>query len=200
MMCPKCECPLFLDRVKDNGWHGFDHYKCPQCKSHNRHRLLYLLLKDRDNGNMIEYSPVKILKDTFNHFSADFPPRENQETGVVMADVLDDLTQSQFKDNEFDTVICSSVLDAIKDDKKAIKELHRITKDKAFVSVPIFEIEKTIDFDSLLNGNYNHYHRPAIDYVERLSIFKKIDIIKGSDYQDSNKYGLEGEYIFICQK
>jgi len=197
MICPKCNVDLFLDIPKDNGWHYTDYYKCPQCLSHNRHRLLYFLLKDRDNGKMLEYSPVKILKDTFNHYTADFPPRHSN-TGVVVADVCDDLTNSQFKDNEFDTVVCSHVLDAILNEDKAIKELHRITKDTALIAFPMFDMDKTIEYGKLLPENYNHFRKPGKDYIKRFNLFDKVTIV--SSHKEENKYGLQGEYIAICQK
>jgi SAM-dependent methyltransferase len=188
MMCPKCNQKLFLEFPKNNEWHYTDYYKCPECCSHNRQRVLYKLLKDRDNGKLLEYSPAKILQE-FHTMTADFPPRENKVSGVIMADVLDDLTQSQFKDNEFDTVICSHILDAIPDEEKAIKELHRITKHTAFVACPMFDIEKTVEYGELLPGNYNHYRRPGKDYKERFSIFKSVEELTE-----------DGEYILICRK
>lgn len=191
MICPKCSENLILQFTK-NEHNPIDYYKCPKCLSHNRHRLIYLLLKDKENGKMLEYSPVKITKETFNHFTADFPPRVS-ELGVVMADVNDDLTQSQFKDNEFDTVICSHIIDYIKDEEKAIMELHRITKKTAIISAPIFpELEKTIEEPYLL-----HQRKCGLDYFERFNIFNKVEIIKGDDYPE---YGCQGEYIAICQK
>jgi ubiquinone/menaquinone biosynthesis C-methylase UbiE len=155
------------------------------------------LLKDRDNGKMLEYSPVKILKDTFNHYTADFPPRHSN-TGVVVADVCDDLTNSQFKDNEFDTVVCSHVLDAILNEDKAIKELHRITKDTALIAFPMFDMDKTIEYGKLLPENYNHFRKPGKDYIKRFNLFDKVTIV--SSHKEENKYGLQGEYIAICQK
>jgi len=199
MKCPKCNKELYLEFPKNDTWHPCDYYKCPECRSHNRNRLLYLLLKDRVNGYTLEYSPV-IIHQEFVDKSADFPPREEEITDIIMADVLDDLTNSQFKDNEFDTVICSHILDAILDDDKAIKELHRITKGTAFVSVPIFDIPETIEYGMIKPENYKHYRKPNIDYFNKLKIFKSVKIINGSDYKDSNLYGLEGEYIAICKK
>jgi hypothetical protein len=191
MKCPKCNIELEIQFTKDE-FNPIDYYKCPKCLSHNRHRLIYVLLKDKNNGKMLEYSPVKITKETFNHFTADFPPRTS-ELGVVMADVKDDLTDSQFKDNEFDTVICSHVLDSIKEEEKAIKELHRITKNTAIISAPIFEeLEKTIEEPYL-----SHKRKCGLDYFERFNVFSKVEIIKGDNYPE---YGCQGEYIAICQK
>lgn len=44
-----------------------------------------------------------------------------------------------FEDNFFDVIICSHVLEHIKDDRKAIHELFRVLKQKgiAFLQVPI---------------------------------------------------------------
>jgi hypothetical protein len=199
MKCPKCKKDLYLEFPKNDTWHPCNYYKCPECLSHNRNRLLYLLLKDRNNGYTLEYSPVRILQE-FVDKSADFPPRHSHTTEVIMADINDDLTNSQFKDNEFDTVICSHILDSILDDDKAIKELHRITKDTALVSVPIFEIPETIEYGEIKEGNFGHYRKPNIDYFNKLKIFKNVEIINGSDFKNSNLYGLEGEYVAICKK
>lgn len=198
MICPKCKVDLFLDKTKNNEWHPCDYYKCPSCLSHNRNRILYLLLKDRDNGHTLEYAPVRILKE-FVNISADFPPRE-RNSEVYTAELNDDLRSSQFNDNEFDTVICGCVLDAVDDDEAAIKELHRITKKTAFVSIPVFDVEETIEYGKLLPGNYEHYRKPNIDYFNKLNIFKTVEIISGSNHKDALLYGLEGEYVAICQK
>ncbi len=47
-----------------------------------------------------------------------------------------DIYKIPFKDNSFDLVICSEVLEHLQDPKKALSELHRVTKKYIILSVP----------------------------------------------------------------
>lgn len=71
-----------------------------------------------------------------------------------------DVTNLPFKDNSFDVVICSEVLEHIPDDAKAISELVRITKPGRMlaVSVPRFWPEKICWAlsDEYFNANMGH--------------------------------------------
>jgi ubiquinone/menaquinone biosynthesis C-methylase UbiE len=71
-----------------------------------------------------------------------------------------DITKLSFKDNAFDTVICSEVLEHIPEDEKAVKELLRILKKKGTlaVSVPRFLPEKLcwMFSDEYLDVNQGH--------------------------------------------
>lgn len=79
-----------------------------------------------------------------------------------------DITNLPFKDNSFDIIICSEVLEHIKNDTKAIEELIRILKpDKTIaLSVPRFLPEKIC---WLLSKEYSN--------SEHVRIYKKKQII-----------------------
>ena len=51
-------------------------------------------------------------------------------------DFVDDITQSNFKDNEFDLVIMTQTLEHIWDYNKALSELYRITSDYLIIDCP----------------------------------------------------------------
>lgn len=89
-----------------------------------------------------------------------------------------DVTQMPFKNNSFDTVICSEVLEHIPDHKKALSELVRILKPGKVlaISVPRFWPEKIcwILSDEYFNANMGHvriYTKPSlIDLVESFGL------------------------------
>ncbi|MBT3176540.1 MAG: class I SAM-dependent methyltransferase [Desulfobacula sp.] len=71
-----------------------------------------------------------------------------------------DVTRLPFKNSSFDSVICSEVLEHIRDDARAISELVRILKPKKIlaVSVPRFWPEKIcwLLSDEYFNANMGH--------------------------------------------
>lgn len=115
--------------------------RCPQCGSLERHRLYYLYLKKilpKDKLlKVLHFAPEKILTELFksyaniNYLSADLNPKN--------AMVKEDITNISFNNNSFDVVFCSHVLEHIKDDINAMKEVHRILKPEGFaiLQVPI---------------------------------------------------------------
>jgi len=190
MICPKCNETLFLDATKGNG-NPINYWKCPKCKSHNRGRLLYLLLKDRHNGKVLEISPISILQGLFSdHTTIDFPPRHSEHTDVVMAQRNEDLRALSFSDESFDTIICSHVLDAIKEEEIAIKELFRVLRKggSVYILAPIHNIPHTIELET---PEMNHWRICGKDYFDRFDG----EVIIGDDEQ----YGLSGEHLIICK-
>ncbi len=89
---------------------------------------------------------------------------------------LTDVTNLSFKNNKFDVVICSEVLEHIPDDKKAAEELLRVLKNRGIlaISVPRFMPEKICWAlsDEYLNVNQGHIRiykkKPLIAMFEKL--------------------------------
>ncbi len=65
--------------------------------------------------------------------------KSNVEEGIIQADVTD----LQFKDKEFDLVICLAVLEHVFDFQKAIKEIKRVSKNYIYIGVPFIYPEHT---------------------------------------------------------
>lgn len=102
---------------------------CPNCKSLERHRLAYLYFKNETDlfskqSKMLHVAPKYAFRDVFSqmenieYISADLDPS--------MAMVEMDIENIEYPDGAFDVIYCSHVLEHVQDDRKAIKELHRI--------------------------------------------------------------------------
>lgn len=89
-----------------------------------------------------------------------------------------DLCNLPFADNDFDIVICSHVLEHIKDDLKAMREIYRVIKPggEAIIIVPMKDTESTEeDLEATPRerakrfGSSDHFRWYGQDFPERLS-------------------------------
>jgi SAM-dependent methyltransferase len=96
----------------------------------------------------------------------------------VRPDACMSITQTAFPSSAFDLVICSHVLEHVKDDKRAIAELFRITKPGGIAIVPVpvaWNRQATDEREGLtasqraaLYGEAEHVRRYGRDYLDRL--------------------------------
>lgn len=105
----------------------------PSTLSLERHRLMWLFLKDETNFftskeklNVLHIAPEQCFLDIFrkqenlNYLTSDLES--------PIADVKADICDLPFENNEFDVVFCNHVLEHIPDDIKAMQELYRVLK------------------------------------------------------------------------
>ncbi|MGD1908762.1 MAG: class I SAM-dependent methyltransferase [Leptolyngbyaceae cyanobacterium] len=192
--------------------------QCSHCGALERHRLLWLFLKEKTNlfdghsQKMLHVAPESCFESKFkkilgsNYLTADLFSR---------AMVTMDICNIQYPDQSFDAIYCNHVLEHVIDDRKAIREFFRVLRNDgwAILNVPIMR-EKTFEDSSIINpkerlkvfGQEDHVRCYGLDYVERLrdSGFS-VEVINASDLVDDNdaeKMGLtsaSGE-IFYCTK
>jgi len=208
MKCPICsfkgEFRLFKKKDK---WHIEDSWLCPQCLSLNQTRLMWLVYekvrKEFDGGELLHCSPMKCLKEKFiqdfSYISVDLRCRESW-AGVTESDLEQDLRDTCFRDEYFDLIVCSHVLDQIRDDERAIKELHRILRSKgiALIIVPVYPEEKTKLLPEPVLG---HIWRCGYDYFNRLPKYGfMVELIEYSKFQNWEDFGLHGEVLALCRK
>jgi SAM-dependent methyltransferase len=104
---------------------------CPGCGAHERHRGLWLYLRERvglgrEPLRLLHFAPEYALRvpiealEGVDYVTADLDP-----TGV---DVQLDITAMPFADGEFDAIICSHVLEHVSDDRAAMSELARVLR------------------------------------------------------------------------
>jgi SAM-dependent methyltransferase len=155
--------------------------RCPSCGSLERHRLLWLFLQRKTNffdgrrKRVLHVAPEAV-----------FEPRFATVPGIAYhtADLHDphamermDVTDIRHPPGTFDVIFCSHVLEHVEDDRRAMREFHRVLADDgwAILLVPItaehtFEDPSVTDPHERLRlfGQSDHVRRYGPDYVERL--------------------------------
>ena len=197
----------------------------PSTLSLERHRLLWLYLKNETNlfsKDAETSSALRVL-----HFAPEqafykrFKGMKNLEYVTTdlnspLAEVEADICNLPFKDNEFDFILCNHVLEHIPDDTKAMQELFRVLKPGGMGVFQIpQDLSRKITFEddtitdkkerSKIFGQYDHVRVYGRDYFDKLrSIGFKVDEV---DYtstltpEDITKYCLaKGEIIPVVYK
>ncbi len=191
----------------------------PDSMSLERHRLLWLYLKNKTNffKNKLrflhiapEYCFIKIFKSMKNldYVTADlYSP---------WADIKMDVHKIQFNDNSFDVLICNHVLEHVNDDKKVLTEFYRVLKPGGWgiFQVPLDKkLKKTIEDPTItdpkerekLFGQSDHVRMYGLDYKNRLidAGFKVTEdnYINSISPKLIKRYALpKGEIIYLCEK
>jgi SAM-dependent methyltransferase len=147
--------------------------KCPNCGSLERHRLFWLHFVNliwpglpANKKDVLHVAPeqfiAKLLRDhpEINYISGDLMMPE--------AMIKLDLTDIQIWDNQFDVIICSHVLEHITDDRKAMREMHRILKPGGvlLVMVPTYGAE-TYEDPSITSPEERRFHFGQDDHVRK---------------------------------
>ncbi len=125
-------------------------------------------------------------------------------TADLLAENVDDrvdITELRlYEDDEFDFFICSHVLEHVEDDKKALRELHRILKPggKAILMVPIVLSIDQIDEDTNVMDEGERWRRfGQFDHLRLYSKSGFVARVREAGFQ-VYEYGKEafGEELF----
>ncbi len=215
-MCPICG--KHIRTFLPFGLHPRTNAKCPFCESLERHRSLWLFINSRTNlfsGRLtvLHLAPEPCLRTKFSRLSgihyvaADLDPNLR---GINM-----DLQLIPFKNDSFDCILCSHVLEHIPDDQKAMQEIFRILRPGgwAILQVPLDgSRDETIEDISITSpeerervfGQRDHVRKYGQDYKQRLSnagfIVQFDSYIKELRKDIILKYGLSTEDIFLVRK
>lgn len=155
--------------------------QCLHCGSLERHRLSWLFLRTRTDlfdpmpKTMLHVAPQPCLAKRFRahlgdgYLSADLCPDR--------AMVRMDITDIGCPDESLDFVFCSHVLEHVDDDRRAMRELHRVLRrgGQAIVLVPITG-DRTYEDPRITDpgerekafGQEDHVRRYGPDVVDRL--------------------------------
>ena len=155
---------------------------CPSCGSLERHRLLWLYLKNKTN---LFTSHLKVLhiapEPVFQKFFKSMPNLDyiSVDLNSRYAMLNMDITNITYEDCLFDVILCSHVLEHVGDDRKAMRELHRVLKPGgwAILQVPFLSVLETTHEDAniktpdereLAFGLKDHVRTYGLDYKDRL--------------------------------
>ncbi|MDG2475431.1 MAG: class I SAM-dependent methyltransferase [Flavobacteriaceae bacterium] len=218
----------FIDPIDGSGYSKFLSYGynkirknalCPGTLSLERHRLLWLYLKNetnilKSNLKVLHVAPEQIFYKKFKKFS--HWSYLTFDINSPIADIKGDLKSMEFEDESFDLIICNHVLEHIEDDRKALREIYRVLKNNgiSILQVPInINREKTFEDPKITSiserekhfGQYDHVREYGIDYKSRIEevgfIVEMINYTDNLSEDIINKYGLlKNDLIPIAKK
>jgi predicted SAM-dependent methyltransferase len=193
--------------------------QCFHCGALERHRFVWLFFSRMTN--LFDGTARKVL-----HVAPEpcFVSRLEKRVGngYLTADLTDaramvcmDITKIDYPDEYFDIIYCSHVLEHVEDDRKAMREFHRVLKPGgwAIVLVPI-EVEKTFEDSTITDpadrlrmfGQDDHVRIYGLDFVDRLrEAGFTVRVSRVSDLFDSDAAILMGlttasGEIYCCSK
>lgn len=218
----KCHCTVCganLRTFLPGGVKKRPHARCPFCESLERHRLIALFLQretdlfSRNNFHLLHVAPEPFL--------TSFIRRNNRGLRITSLDLSHgrttlrgDLTRLPLRDESFDALIASHVLEHIPDDRGAMRELLRVLKPGGWsiLQVPI-RGEKTYEDFSITDpaerekhfGQCDHVRYYGADYKDRLTEtgFIATDECYARRYDEAriHRYGLMAdERVYFCRK
>jgi SAM-dependent methyltransferase len=158
---------------------------CPKCGSMERHRLQYLVMKtlgdqrDFSRMSMLHFAPERFFRELFSKWFRNYTTADIARTNVNYQLDLRDLP---FKDNSFDCVYASHVLEHIKEDDRALSEIKRVLTPSgiAVLPVPIVSVT-TIEYPKAYE--FGHVRAPGPDYFEKYEkYFATVKTFSSNDF------------------
>lgn len=191
---------------------------CPVCWSLQRHRLVWLFLQQ--HGLLASHASLRLLHIApESALAAKFCAIANVR--YISADLHNphamermDISDIRHADGSFDAVLCSHVLEHVADDRKAMRELHRVLAPGgwALILVPAYD-GPTIEDPTITDpsererrfGQHDHVRIYGLDVTQRLrdagfdvEIYTTEQVASPSDVE---RFGLSpGERLWLCRK
>jgi len=177
--CPVCE--HSFRKFLPYGRVGRGNALCPNCLSLERHRLMWLFLKDKTDffstdKKVLHIAPELCFIDRFEKIHG-----ENYITADIespLAKVKLDVHEMPFEDNSFEVVFCNLVMEHVVDDRKAMSEIFRVLRKGGFaiLQIPLFHPLSEITYEDA----------SITDPKEREKAFGQDDHVRlyGKDYAD----------------
>lgn len=192
---------------------------CPGSLSLERHRLLWLYLKNRTDfftapHKMLHIAPEQCFYKLFKGMkNLDYTTGDYNSP---IADVHFDLHHAPFADNSFDVIFCNHVLEHVEDANQCMRELFRIMKPGGWgiFQVPLDRSrETTLEDKSIVTAEdrekyywqKDHLRLFGLDYKSKLEAagfqVKEDDFVNQLSAEEVDRYRLPaGEMIYFCRK
>jgi SAM-dependent methyltransferase len=191
----------------------------PGSLSLERHRLLWLYLKDKTDfftkqHKMLHIAPEQCfykffkVQSNLNYITGDY--------NSPLADVRFDLHHAPFEANSFDVIFCNHVLEHVEDAEQCMRELYRIMKPGGWgiFQVPLDKTryetyeDKSITSPEQRELHYwqkDHVRLFGLDYKDKLAAagfnVTVDDYISTIPIHQIDRYRLPaGEMIYFCRK
>jgi SAM-dependent methyltransferase len=183
--------------------------ECPQCASHPRHRALFLWMHAENKlanwrGIGLVFAPEAAFASAWasahrlHVFGIDVRARRN-------INLQADLCNLPVANNSIDLQWCHHVLEHIKNDRDAIKELYRILRPvsgELILSVPMRTGVRTLEYGFSNTRESGHWRVYGDDFVDTVGAcgFHIEPLTYDLSPQDRELYGLIQERYYICTK
>lgn len=191
---------------------------CPICRSSDRERYVYYIIKKytdlfNKKHRVLHFAPEKMLSEKIRkkcmntYVTADIEPGR--------ADIVADITNLQFDDEQFEYIICNHVMEHISEEEKAFMEIKRclIKNGYLILTVPLCWEQKTYENKWITDANErikyygqaDHVRLYGNDIVERVESFGfNVTIYNSHDILDEKsikKFGfINRDAVLLCQK
>jgi SAM-dependent methyltransferase len=156
---------------------------CPNCLSLERHRMMWLFLKEKTDfftskAKILHIAPELCFIKRFEELHGDDYITADLES--PLAKVKLDVLNMPFGENEFDIVFCNHVMEHVESDLQAMSEIFRVLKPGGWgiIQVPLFYplAETTFEDKSIVSpterekayGQSDHVRLYGKDYINRL--------------------------------
>jgi predicted SAM-dependent methyltransferase len=213
--CPICESSYrkFLPYGRIN---PRENALCPNCLSLERHRLIWLYLQEqtdffKSRKDILHIAPEACYINRFEKLHGDKYITADIES--PLAKVKMDIHQIPFNENKFDVVLCNHVLEHVRDDIQAMKEIHRVLKPGGFaiLQIPFFNPVPDVTFEDAsitdkrerekIFGQDDHVRKYGHDYSKRItqSGLRAVEenFVNNLPEEKLKKFGLaKGEIIY----
>lgn len=193
---------------------------CPNCLSLERHRLIWLYLKEttdffRRAHAVLHIAPEACFIPRFERIHGDQYVTADIES--PLARVRMDVQRMPFADNTFEVVLCNHVLEHVEDDLVAMKEIFRVLRPGgyAILQVPFFHPvpERTFSDPTITDprarekvfGQDDHVRRYGRDFPQRIETAGlnaiEDDFVNNLTEEQRLRYGLvRGEIVYKAVK
>ena len=156
--------------------------KCPKCGELERARMAMMVINQiyddekASKTDVLHVSPENFLR---KHFKRKYKSYISSDLYRQDVDHQFDIQNIPYPDNSFDLVFASHVLEYVKNDRQALKEIKRVLKPEglAFLPVPMLH-KKTIDFEER-PPNKRIIRETGEDYFDRYKeVFSEVIVYK----------------------
>jgi SAM-dependent methyltransferase len=187
------ECPICDYRGPFAKLHNFGGVRkravCPKCRSLERHRLQYLVMRDtldRLKGRdvkMLHFAPEDFLRQIF---SRQFTQYETADLFMDNVDHKVDIQELPFASDSYDLVFASHVLEHVRDDQRAIKEIRRILRTGGIAVLPVpIVCDNTLEYTEANPFEGGHVRAPGPDYFDKYKeYFGKVEVYSSASFPE----------------
>jgi SAM-dependent methyltransferase len=185
---------------------------CPSCLSLERHRLIWIYLREKTDFFTTPMSVLHIAPEQCFMKPFEAAHKDKYITADIespLAKVKMDIHLMPFADNTFDAVLCNHVLEHVTNDIKAMEEIRRVLKPGgwAILQVPFFSPvpDQTVEDSSIVTpgarevhfGQDDHVRKYGKDYtlrIERSGLKAEPDHL-AAELPNAARYGISSKEI-----